>query len=454
MKLRAGWIVCLCCLALPLIPSLGGAAIPAPFKRLTKDGRSSLDGAGMVAPMTGRIAFYRAVSENTRQLIVMDSKGRKPMLVEEAGWPDNAVWSPEGKRLAYTWKVAGATEAALKVWQYGQAEPRALFQGAPTYRLLLWSPDGRWIAAEKHRPDSKQVTLSVFSVANGTETELCPTHFNAGGAHDTFGWSPDSRQLCFPSQASEGESRALWVCNVDGTELRRLTPPECKLKAHARWSPDGKWILFQAGYQRLDSNDKYTDVWLIRPDGSEMHAVTQGSSEDWSRRYSYGVFRWVSDNCQVLVRELSPDPARKDLAPLWGYVDVQTGEVIHALGPNISSNHRESDYPYWALSADGRRFFCYWTESEYEGLGTAEEKQGKSWYVGGLYDLTSRTYRELFRFEREASGLTLVGVPALSPQADRVYLTVKQPAPNNPGQFKTDLYYIDAGNCAGPCVLP
>ena len=409
---------------------------------LTTDGKSSLNGAGMVA-RTGKIACYRATADGVRQLVVLNPDGSGTTLVEVRGWPDNAAWSPDGSRLAYTWKATPNNAATVKVWQVGQDRATTLFAGTPAFRLLIWSPNGRYLAAEKHRPESKQVTLSVFDTTTGQETELCPSHFNAGGAHETFAWAPDSKQLCFPSQATPEEPMALWLCNVDGAGLKRLTPPDCKVKPHSSWSPDGKWLLFQAGYLRSDDNDKFTDAWLIRPDGSELKPLTQGSAVDWSKRYSYIALRWTANGKYALVREFIPDPARKAGAPVWSFVDVSTKEVIRAMGPDLSSNRRTEGGAHWAFSPNGNRFFCQWIENEYTGLGTDQETKGKAFSVGGIFDLPSRTYIELFR--SDADQAKIVGSPAFSPDGNRVYLTVQHPLLNQPGQFQSDIYYIDAG---------
>jgi dipeptidyl aminopeptidase/acylaminoacyl peptidase len=67
---------------------------------------------------------------------------------------------------------------------------------------------------------------------------------------------------------------SLWLASTDGkSEPRQLTNAAGKKDKHPRWSPDGKWILFESNR----SGD--SQLWVIGLDGGEARQITTISSE-------------------------------------------------------------------------------------------------------------------------------------------------------------------------------
>ena len=95
-------------------------------------------------------------------------------------------------------------------------------------------------------------------------------------------WSPDGRQIVFAHKV--GGALELFIVGTDGAGLRQLTHLE-KIATPPAWSPDGKWISFRLTDERYWADKKRVEevyaqrpadkrpVWVIRPDGSEAHAV-------------------------------------------------------------------------------------------------------------------------------------------------------------------------------------
>jgi WD40-like Beta Propeller Repeat len=85
--------------------------------------------------------------------------------------------------------------------------------------------------------------------------------------HDGYPqYAPDGARVVFmrtrPGVVPDGAG-ALFVVNVDGTGLRRITPWGDAFLQQS-WSPDGTWIAFQKPYGQL---------FLVHPDGSALHQV-------------------------------------------------------------------------------------------------------------------------------------------------------------------------------------
>ncbi len=83
--------------------------------------------------------------------------------------------------------------------------------------------------------------------------------------------SPDGKRIVFTNRVTDFEKNKgvndLWLVNVDGSGLRRLTTHPAGSHA-ARWSPDGKAIYFLSG--RSESSQ----VWRLPIDGGEAEQVT------------------------------------------------------------------------------------------------------------------------------------------------------------------------------------
>ena len=65
-------------------------------------------------------------------------------------------------------------------------------------------------------------------------------------------WSPDGRQIVFDSNRDTGVFE-IYVMNSDGINVRRLTDPPA-LGRYPSWSPDGKKIIFRRGIDIYTTN--------------------------------------------------------------------------------------------------------------------------------------------------------------------------------------------------------
>ena len=122
-----------------------------------------------------------------------------------------------------------------------------------------WAPDASRIAFSSRRGSS----FDIYSMlADGSDTQqLTSTKENEG--HPT--WSPDGQSIAF---ARSGPGR-IYVMSADGSGARRLTKDPAE-EADPAWSPDGNWIA----YTRRTPGSAIRELWLVRPDGTEPHAVT------------------------------------------------------------------------------------------------------------------------------------------------------------------------------------
>jgi len=150
------------------------------------------------------------------------------------------------------------------------------------------SGNGKTIDWEGNYPAVNTVCLDSILCASDRfiGTSFAPSVYimnkNGSGMHAltnqwyTFAasWSPRRWKIIFIADTGySNPSRGLFVMNSDGTDKKRLTPPNQDVFGVASWSPDGSNIA----YIEIDSSVYNRGrVMLMNPDGTNIRAIT-----DW-----------------------------------------------------------------------------------------------------------------------------------------------------------------------------
>jgi Tol biopolymer transport system component len=163
------------------------------------------------------------------------------------------------------------------------SDVQPLSKPAMQYVNLEWSPDGRriafsWNAGGIIETDWVRINDLV------QPCQQCP--FTYSGA---ITWSPDSRWLIYSGQDSpliDGNSVAnIRRISVDKTSLQRLTN-DSGVDMDFRWSPDGQWIAF------VSDRDGNWEIYRMRPDGSDQQRLTFNLGEDYNPEW-FPDSRWL-----------------------------------------------------------------------------------------------------------------------------------------------------------------
>jgi TolB protein len=223
----------------------------------------------------GSRLLFRASWPGEEGLYVVnaDGSGLRQLGADHAA-AGRGAWSPDGDFIAYaSTRYHPERELYLMESRTGriavQLTDNDVMDDGPA-----WSPDGRWIAFTRFFPHPRvreRGTGDLFMIRPDGTDERRLTTSDDESYNGLPSWSPDSRDLAYHRcvrgrcqlrilDVSSGESRALVE---DGYDNRW---PE--------WSPDGEWIAYTS------VRDGQTDIWRVRPDGTEMQPLITGSGRD------------------------------------------------------------------------------------------------------------------------------------------------------------------------------
>lgn len=191
-----------------------------------------------------------------------------------------------------------------------------------------WSPNGRQIAFVSERNGEQNLEIYVMDDDGKNQRRL--THHP--GIDRYPDWSPDGSQIAFTSNRSakpEARKNEIYVMDTDGNNVKQVT--DIGFASSPRWSPDGRWILFDA-----------REIYAIRPDGTRRWQVSNSR-----HNVTMQLGGWSPDGKQVLYTEVVRE-------------DVNTSfPVIATLNPNGRISRKRikiprMGYDYADFSADGK----------------------------------------------------------------------------------------------------
>jgi Tol biopolymer transport system component len=234
-----------------------------------------------------QIVFLRSGS-----IWMMGPDGSEPtqLTVRADDAPDEApAMSPDGTRVAFASGRGGVRRIYLLALADGNVAPltdgASGGDGEPS-----WAPDGRRIAFVRGDPHIQQ-DLYMIDVTGGAPQLLLRGADDEPDRAGTPAWSPDGRKIALSSDRREAKGTALWLLEIDGKKLVRLTP--IKQRAHhvtdlqPAWSPDGAWIAFASNRHVASTADAGDlDIYAIRADGSGLTMLTSDAGVAMHPAYS------------------------------------------------------------------------------------------------------------------------------------------------------------------------
>ncbi len=188
----------------------------------------------VTSPLQGKIVFYSKRDENL-EIYRMDSDGSNPIRLtfNEAAdrWP---TWSPNGQQIAFHSYRDGNAE--VYVMHADGSNPRNLTRHPAFDVRPQWHPGGERIAFLRGEDIGRIYTIDL----DGNNLRLVIEADFIGDLE----WSPDGKWIAFEASIDQ-EGGEIYVVNVNGTNRGLVSRPVPRSTMRlGGWSPDGKKILY------------------------------------------------------------------------------------------------------------------------------------------------------------------------------------------------------------------
>ncbi len=309
-------------LAATTAPTLGPTATATPTSIAVLPGEPWLVYGWSVPPRGWYLALMRP-----------DGSDAHKILTEVPGEHKGASWSPDGRTLAFVvqdndypegsiWTANADGSGAALLSGGGTECPVGLFHPA-------WSPDGTKLAVVCYPGGDDTFSVAVLDLATKSLTRLAtftlPENLDSAPT-----WSPDGTSIAFAILRWDPTGQFLdgsLVATVPaaGGDVHRLTSFDTFM-AHPDWSPDGTEIVINSNDLGNGSDDRPSNLYLIKPDGTGLRQLTRSSVDGTMR---IGCPRWDPDSSRVVVCIKTRDAIDKSIFDVrLGFVDAEDGEPV------------------------------------------------------------------------------------------------------------------------------
>jgi serine/threonine protein kinase len=194
-------------------------------------------------------------------------------LTNDIGEASSSEFSPDGNLVVFSNSVGGKPSGLWLVNKDG-SDPRKIYESAGNIAGAVWSPNGKSIAFAMSSAEALETyEVYIMDLESLTVGPVTKGHLpDAGGSVD---WSPDGRSLLLFA-GPQGDKNVFLFDIVSG-HIRQLT--NGGNNAAPVFSPDGRWVAFNS--QRTGN----ADIFIMKPDGSDVRQLTNDPNPDWQPRW-------------------------------------------------------------------------------------------------------------------------------------------------------------------------
>jgi Tol biopolymer transport system component len=240
-----------------------------------------------------------------RQLTWFDRTGKQLGRLGETGNYGDLNISPSGDRVAYDTTINGNRD--IWVIDVARAIPsRVTFDPSSDWNPQ-WSPDGSRIAFASGKGDTPAHIYEKPSTGVGTDQLVFQDQ-----SEIPVDWSRDGRYMVFSRLRGGNQGNNTWVLDLSGQKKASPFNESPFDKAHARISPDGRWLAYT-------SNDSGMYQIVVQtfpdPNGGKWQITAQGGAEPKSRRDGRELYYLAFDG-KLMAVPIKPGPTFEAGTPM------------------------------------------------------------------------------------------------------------------------------------------
>ena len=258
---------------------------------------------GQIGIARTKIVYKLESSRGVSEVVLSDYDGynNKPV-TQDNSLVAAPTWVGKQWHLLYTSYKSGFPWIYSHNLTSGERRPFAKFPGLNSSAAV--SPDGRKVAMILSKAGSPDVW--VANIDGGGLKRLTDTREDESSPC----WSPDGSKVCFASRI--GERRGLYIVSSEGGKPVRLDTGGEPNPTEPDWSPDGKTIVFTS-QPRSGFN-----ICTVPAQGGRVELLVAGEDPSWAPNSRTVVITRRNGNKRVLSLLDVPTKRVKDTAQIAG----------------------------------------------------------------------------------------------------------------------------------------
>lgn len=311
----------------------------------------------------------------------------------------NAVWSPDGKKIAYISDQSGEFEIYVRS-QDGSDSPVQLTKNADTYYFsLAWSPDSKNILFNDKKMRLRYVNVETKQIVEVAKNKI----WEISG----FSWSPDSKWITYTNSEPNGLSTIKLFSTTDKKTYD--VTDEWYRSYSPQFSTDGTYLFFISDrdfnpiYSRTEWNHSYTQMSKVyfvtlskdtpnplAPKNNEVKVVTTPPETPKDDKSKTKDAEPISPVVPMIVH---PEMMNARILSL----PVEAGDYY-----NVSCHNGKVYYMRYNAETDKSELFMY----------DFEEREEKEIMECSSYQITQNTKKMLVYKEKDYYVISLPTAPA------------------------------------------